>query len=434
MARVASPQDILRTPTASAKPNTATTVNPISRVRDGMRAAHVSKFRTTPVIFSTRRESMGRKKSPTVLLRLSQADARIRNLPRKFSSISRATLAAVPPAFSSISMKGRILPNPACCTSFTAAAAGSSPNITLSAASRCVSPKGLMAPASSSKIVTMPRKFPAPSAVATPNCFSRFAAPPTGAERRRNMAFSDVPARAPCMPTFPNTPTKAATCSISAPTEAATGPKGFMASPNCTKVVFEAVRVRVSTSPTRVISFASREKPPRMLEPISAAWLSSMVPALARSRMPGMAAMIWVVLNPASPRNCIPSAACDAEKEVVAPRRRAVFAMESISLLVACVTARSRDIWASKSAATPIGPLNTAANPKTPAMAAINPDCIKAAARFTPAAMAWAWPVTVRTTRPMGPVMRSLRRSTNCRADVWSAAMRCDLHYRQYVT
>ena len=423
MARVSSPKAIFATPTATAMTSTAPAPKKRRRVRWGKRAVHTSNFRTVPVMLSTRVVSMGRKRLPMVMLRLSQADLSPSSFPRRFSSISRATRLAVPRAFSSFSMKGCSPPDPACLTSCTAAAAASSPKIRLKAPSRAAFPSPVVAAASFSRMGVMPKNRPAESLVATPKDFRRAAASPVGAESRSKIARKAVPAWEALMPTLPSSPAAAAMVSRLSPTLEAIGPTNFMVPPSISRLVLEEIKVLVSTSPTRPICAARSPNPERMSLAISAARPSSRLPALAMSSTPGMAAMIWFVLKPACPKNCIPCAAWEAEKLVVAPSRRAVLVKPLISAAVACVTARTEAICDSKAAAAEMGEANTAASASAPAVAAMNPDCIKPVARLTSAAMDRAWPVTVRTTRPMGPVIRSLRRRMNCRADGWPAAM-----------
>ena len=99
--------------------------------------------------------------------------------------------------------------------------------------------------------------------------------------------------------------------------------------------------------------------------------------AAAKSRSPGIASIVSVVVNPAAARFSIPSAACDAENDVSAPSSIACAFNFSNSSPVAPEIAFTRDICDSKSA--PV----LAAAVATPASAVAVP-VIAAAATFNP--------------------------------------------------
>ena len=123
-----------------------------------------------------------------------------------------------------------------------------------------------------------------------------------GAARRSRAARSAVPACEPWMPTLPSRPAAAAVSCMDSPTDAATGPTYFMVSPNDSRVVLELVKVLARASAATPISSAFILKPERMFEAMSAVRPRSVLPAAASCSMPGMAAMVCLVLNPAMAR------------------------------------------------------------------------------------------------------------------------------------
>src|SRR5690606_27462878 len=88
-----------------------------------------------------------------------------------------------------------------------------------------------------------------------------------------------------------------------------------------------------------------------MLLATSAAVPKSTAPAAARLSTPGRASMVSEAENPAMDRNCIPSAASEAENWVVAPRSSAISLSWSNSAPVAPDTALTLCMDASKSPA-----------------------------------------------------------------------------------
>ena len=82
-----------------------------------------------------------------------------------------------------------------------------------------------------------------------------------------------------------------------------------MVSPSVSRVVLLLVKALASTSETSPISCAFILKPERILEAMSAVRPRSVLPAAARASMPGMAARVCSVLNPAIAKYPMPSAA-----------------------------------------------------------------------------------------------------------------------------
>ena len=75
-----------------------------------------------------------------------------------------------------------------------------------------------------------------------------------------------------------------------------------MVSPSVSRVVLLLVKTLASTSATSPIDCAFILKPERMLDAISAVRPRSVLPAAASCSMPGMAARVCSVLNPAIAR------------------------------------------------------------------------------------------------------------------------------------
>ena len=144
-------------------------------------------------------------------------------------------------------------------------------------------------------------------------------------------------------------PIAAAVSSNSIPMDFATGATYFIASPVSATAAFVAAAFLASTSATCPAELASNPNPRRVLAAISALLARSSPEEAAKSNIPGIAAMISLVLKPADARFSIPSAASVAEKAVSAPNCFACSFNFANSSPVAPEIAFTLDIWASKS-------------------------------------------------------------------------------------
>ena len=145
-----------------------------------------------------------------------------------------------------------------------------------------------------------------------------------GFDIRSREARRAVPAWLPLIPAFAIMPAKADTSSRLMPKVCAMGAAYFMVSPSISTVVLEDVAALANTSAARLASFASMPIAVITSETMSAAAPRSVAPAAAKSKRPGIAAIISFVSQPAIARYCIPSDASDALNAVVAPRSFAV--------------------------------------------------------------------------------------------------------------
>ena len=114
-------------------------------------------------------------------------------------------------------------------------------------------------------------------------------------------------------------PIAAAHSSKLIPIAAATGATYFIASPVSATAAFVSAAFFASTSATCPACSASSPKPRSVLAAMSDDAAKSSPDAAARSSIPGIAAMISCVENPADAKFSMPCAASEAENFVLAP-------------------------------------------------------------------------------------------------------------------
>ncbi|MMZ60569.1 hypothetical protein D1872_226720 [compost metagenome] len=120
------------------------------------------------------------------------------------------------------------------------------------------------------------------------------------------------------------------------PILAATGAIYFIAMPRSVMSALVSIEAFANTSATRPDCSADSPKPFSAEAAISAVVARSVCPAAAKSRRPGIAAMMSFVLNPACARRACASAAWLALNTVLEPRAIAWLRNASNSAPVAC--------------------------------------------------------------------------------------------------
>ena len=123
-------------------------------------------------------------------------------------------------------------------------------------------------------------------------------------DRRRNA----VPASLPWMPTLPSTPRIAVVSSRDSPSDLATGPAYFSASPSPSTVLNVELAALVSTSAARAASLAPRPNCRSVAAMMPADRAASVPVARARSSTAPVMALISSGLKPARPSSVIRSA------------------------------------------------------------------------------------------------------------------------------
>ena len=148
-----------------------------------------------------------------------------------------------------------------------------------------------------------------------------------GARKPESIARIAVPACEPFTPALLSTPIMALVSSSEMPALWAVSPAYLSASPISVSPALELFAVLISTSPMRPVWSAERPNCDMVAVVISADVAIDSRPAFATSSSPGMASIIWAALSSVSAndvaRMSMPSAACDADAHVVAPRSRA---------------------------------------------------------------------------------------------------------------
>ena len=152
---------------------------------------------------------------------------------------------------------------------------------------------------------------------------------------RASIPRSAVPALDASMALLPITPSATETSSRLYPREPANGPAYFRDSPSPVTSVLEFVAVAASMSATRPASSAFSPNCASADAVTSDAVARSTLPAAAKSKSPGIPAMMSWLFQPAIARFSIASAACAAENCVDSPSCFAVAVRSSNSFPVA---------------------------------------------------------------------------------------------------
>ena len=251
-----------------------------------------------------------------------------------------------------------------------------------------------------------------------------------------------LPARLPSRPRLRNCATAAVVCSSVIPNCWPVTPANFMASRRLPMDSCELFMAVEKTSAILADSLAGSWNcdmvEARML--VASVMLDALAPASRRAD--SLAAMVSAGVRPALASSIMPSAACDAEKAVVAPRLRACSVSASSSSREAPLTAATVVIDCSKSAPTLT---ETAPNAAMAAVAAFRPvttapsimaptfdnDAPKPSSRFSASAVpSWNWPSSNSSLTRKDPIVVAMTYSyltgkPDDRRVATSAASRC---------
>ena len=167
------------------------------------------------------------------------------------------------------------------------------------------------------------RMVPSVFLISTPASLSAARNLLDGSCKRSNTPRNPVPAMLAWMPALPNVPSTATMSLKSCPVNLVTAPANLNDCANWSRLTFVFVNVPTKTSLTIIRSLAAKPWLVIMFVTMSAARAMSSCAAAARFSTAGVAPIILFASNPALAKNSIPSAACDALKEVLAPSSRA---------------------------------------------------------------------------------------------------------------